>query len=68
MGKFHPIVVRLLNMEKYHFTPREKTEELIGFEVHYLSAFWALVYLANYTCHDISVVVNILARCSSPTT
>jgi hypothetical protein len=43
-------------------------EELLGPEVPYLNAIEALMYLANYTCTDISFSVNLLSRYSSSPT
>ena len=65
---FTPMVVRLLDVDKDSFRPREKNEELLGSEVSYLSVIWALMYLVNYMCPDISFVVNLLARYSSSPT
>ena len=53
MDKSHslssPIVVRLLEVTKDLFRPKEENEELLGPEVPYLSTIGALMYLANYT-------------------
>lgn len=70
MDKAYPLgilmVVRSLNVEKDPFRPRENNEEIIGPEVSYLSAIWALLmYLASHKRPDISFVVNLLARFSS---
>jgi len=59
-----PIVVRSLNVKKDPFRPREDNEEVPGPEVPYLSAFGALMYLANYTRPDITFATNLLARFS----
>ena len=73
MDKTHPlstpIVVRSLDVKKkYSFCPYEKGEELLGFEVSYLSAISTLIYLANCTCPDIAFSVNLLAKYSSTPT
>ena len=66
MDKSHPLsssmVVRLLEVTKDLFRPKEENEELLGLEVSYLSAIGALMYLANYTRPDITFTVNLLAR------
>ena len=53
MDKSHPLsspmVVRLLEVTKDPFRPKEENEELLGPEVSYLSAIGALMYLENYT-------------------
>lgn len=72
MDKCHPLstpmVVRSLDVEKNPFRSREKDEELLGHEVPYLCAIGDIMYLANYTCPDILLVVNLLAKyISSPT-
>ena len=58
------MVVRSLNAKKDHFRPPEENEEILSFEVPYLSAIGALMYLTNYTRPDISFAVNLLARYS----
>ena len=72
MDKSHlissPMVVRSLEVTKDSFLPKEENEELLGPEVPYLSAFGALMYLANYTRPDIAFSVNLLARYSSAPT
>ena len=72
MDKSHSLssfmVVRLLEMTKDSFWPKEENEELLGPEVPYLSAIGALMYLANYTRPDITFSVNLLARYSSTPT
>ena len=45
-----------------HFVLAKNDEELLGFEVPYLSAIGALMYLANCTSSDIAFFVNLLAR------
>ena len=55
-------------MKNDSFCPCEKGEELLGFEVPYLSVIGALMYLANYTCLDIDFLVNLLEKYSSATT
>ena len=69
MDKSHPLsspmVVRLLEVTKDPFRPKEENEELLGPEVPYLSAIGALMYLANYTRPDIAFLVNLLARYNS---
>ena len=62
------MVVRLLEMTKDSFRPKEENEELLGPEVPYLSAIGALMYLANYTRLDITFSVNLLARYNSTPT
>ena len=62
------MVVRLLDMKKDIFRPREDNEELLGSEVPYLSAIGALMYLANNTRPNLAFSINLLARYSySPT-
>ncbi|XP_050224920.1 secreted RxLR effector protein 161-like [Mercurialis annua] len=63
-----PIVVRSLKLETDPFRPCEENEDTLSPEVPYLSAIGALVYLANCTCPDISLSVNLLARFSSAPT
>jgi hypothetical protein len=69
MDKSHrlctPMVVRSLDEKTDPFRPQENDEEFLGPEVPYLSAIGALMYLA---CHNISFVVNLLARYSSSPT
>ncbi|XP_059629521.1 secreted RxLR effector protein 161-like [Cornus florida] len=69
MDKAHPLsypmVVRSLDVKKYHFHPQEVDEELLGPEVTYLSVIGALMYLANCTWPNIVFSVNLLARYSS---
>ncbi|KAL3514200.1 hypothetical protein ACH5RR_026917 [Cinchona calisaya] len=69
MKKIHPLstpmVVRSLDVRKDPFGPRENDEQLLGPKVPYLSAIGVLIYLANNTRHDITFVVNLLARFSS---
>ncbi|KAL0556012.1 hypothetical protein IC582_004516 [Cucumis melo] len=62
------IVVRLLDVKKDIFRPREDNEELLGPEAPYLSAIGALMYLANNTRPDIAFSVNLLTRYSSSPT
>ena len=72
MDKSHPLsslmVVRLLEVTKDLFQPKEENEELLGPEVPYISAIGALLYLANYTRPNIAFSVNLLARYSSAPT
>ena len=72
MDKAHPLStpmdVRLLEIDKDHFRPKENDEELLGPEVPYLSALGAIMYLASHTRLDISFVVNLLVRYSSSPT
>ena len=72
MDKSHPLssptVVRLLEVTKDPFWPKEENEELLGPEVPYLSSIGALMYLANYTRPNIAFSVNLLARYSSAPT
>ena len=72
MDKAHPLsspmVVRSLDVKNDPFRPCEKSEELLGPEVPYLSAIGALMYLANCTRPDIAFSVNLLARYSSAPT
>ena len=69
MDKSHPLstpmVVWSLEVDKDSFRPKEDTDDILGPEVPYLSAIGALLYLANCTRHDISFVVNLLARFST---
>ena len=60
-----PMMGRTLNIEKDPFRPKEDNEENFGYEVPYLSAIGALMYLANCTRPDITFAVNLLARFSS---
>ena len=62
------MVVRLLDMKKDQFRPRDDGEESLGPEVPYLSAIGALMYLANSTWLDIVFAVNLLARHSAAPT
>ena len=72
MDKSHPLctpmVLRSLDMDKDPFRQQEKDEEQLGLEVSYLTAIWALMYIANYTLPDIEFAVNLLARYSSSPT
>ena len=72
MDKSHllssPMVVRLLEVTKDPFQPKEENEELLGPEVPYLSAIGALMYLANYTRPDIDFSINLLAKYNSAPT
>ena len=72
MDKAHPLsspmVVRSLDVKNDPFRPCEKSEDLLGSEVPYLSAIGALMYLANCTRPDIAFSVNLLARYSSAPT
>jgi len=43
------MVVRLLDVKKYLFRPREDNEKSFGPEVPYLSAIGVLMHLANNT-------------------
>ena len=71
MDKSHPLSslmdVRLLEVTKDLFRPKEENEELIGSKVPYPSAIGAL-NLANYTRPDIAFLVNLLTRYSSSPT
>ena len=53
MDKSHPLsspmVVRLLEVTKDPFRPKEENEELLNPEVPYLNVIGALMYLTNYT-------------------
>jgi len=42
--------------------PQENDEDLLSLEVPYLSVIRALMYLANYTWHDIAFVINLLSK------
>ena len=68
MDKSHPLnspkVVRLLEVTKDLFRPKEENEELLGPEVPYLNVIGALMYLANYSQLDIAFLVNLLAKYS----
>jgi hypothetical protein len=68
MEKSHPLstlmVIRLLDVKKDHFCPREDDEEIFGPEIPYLSTIGALMYLANCTRLNIVFSVNLLARYS----
>jgi hypothetical protein len=72
MSKAHPLktpmVVRSLDKDKDPFRPRSDSEEPLKPKVPYLSAFGALMYLANCTRPDIAFVVNLLARYSADPT
>lgn len=55
-------------MDEDPFRSQLEDKDLLGLDVSYVSAFRALMYLANYTCPDISFYVNLLTRYSfSPT-
>jgi Reverse transcriptase (RNA-dependent DNA polymerase) len=58
MDKTHPLstplVVRLPDVKKDPYRPRENNEKAIGPEVPYLSAIGFLMYLANNTRRDIA--------------
>ena len=60
--------VHSLDVRKDIFRPRDDNEELLGFEVPYLSAISALMYLANNTRPDVAFSVNLVARYSSSPT
>ena len=62
------MVVHSLDVKNDPFRPCEKGEELLGFEVPYLSVIGALIYLANCTRPDITFSVNLLARYNSALT
>ena len=62
------MVVRSLDMEKDPFRPREDGEGILRFEVPYLSAIEALMYLTNCIIPDITFAVNLLARHSAAPT
>ena len=72
MNKSHPLsspmIVRLLEVTKDPFRPKEENEELLGPEVPYLCAISELMYLANYTRSDITFLVNLLAKFNSTQT
>ena len=51
-----PMVVRVLEVDKDEFRPRKEDEEVLGPEVPYLSAIGALMYLANCTRPDLSLI------------
>ena len=72
MDKAHPLStlmdVRLLEIDKDPFLPKENDEELLGPEVPYLSSLGAIMYLDSHTRLDISFVVNLLSRYSSSPT
>ena len=59
-----PMVAFSLDVQKDTFHPYEKSEELLGPEIPYLSAIDALMYLATCTRPDIAFPVNLLARYS----
>ena len=64
-----PMMVRLLDIKKDLFRPKEDNEELLGPGVPYLSAIRVvLMYLTNFTMPNIAFVVNLLARHSSTLT
>lgn len=55
-------------MDKDPFRPQEKNEELLDFEVSYLTVIGTLKYLANYTWPDLTFSINLFTRFSfSPT-
>ena len=62
------IVVWSLDVKNDTFRPCEKCEELLGPKVPYISAIGALIYLANCTCLNIVLSVNLLARYNSTPT
>ncbi|XP_070679403.1 secreted RxLR effector protein 161-like [Malus domestica] len=63
-----PMVIRSLDIKKDPFRPKEDDEMVIGPEVPYLSAVYALLYLAQCTRPNIAFSVNLLARYSSAQT
>jgi len=44
------------------FRPQENDEDFLGLKVSYLSVITTLMYLANYTWHDIVFAVNFLSK------
>ena len=72
MDKTHPLssplIVRSLDAKKDRFRPKEENEALLGFEVPYLSAIGALLYLARYTRPNIAFSVNLLVKFNSTPT
>ena len=64
MDKAHPlsspIVVHSLDVKNDPFRHCEKGEELLDYEVPYISSICALNYLANCTHLDIAFFVNLL--------
>jgi hypothetical protein len=56
------MVVRALKKDKDPFRLKEEGEEVLKAEYPYLSAIWALMYLANNTRLNIAFAVNCLAR------
>jgi len=62
------MVVRLLDVKKDFFRPREDNEKSFGPEVPYLSAIGAPLHLANNTWRDITYSINFLERYSSSPT
>ena len=59
------MVVRLLEVTKDPFRPKEENEVLLGSKVPYLNAIGALMYLVNFTQPDIAFSINLLARYNS---
>ena len=55
-------------MKNDSFHPCKKGEQILGFEIPYLSAISALMYLANRTCPYIAFYVNLLDKYSSTLT
>lgn len=55
------IVVRSLDTKNDTFRPKEDNEVILGPKVPYLSAIGTLLYLAQYTTHDIAFPMNLLA-------
>jgi hypothetical protein len=55
-------------MNKDHFQPKDKGEEILESEFPYLSAIGALMYLTNNFRPDITFAVNLLARYSAAPT
>ena len=72
MDKAHPLssqmVVCSLDMKNDLFRLCEKGEELLGYEISYLSIIGTLMYLDNCTCQNIIFLVNLLAKYSSAST
>ena len=62
------MVVRLLEVTKDPFWPKEENEELLGLEVPYLNTIGARMYPANYTRPDIAFLVNLLVIYNSTPT
>ena len=72
MDKTHTIsflmVIRSLDLKKYLIRHFEKSEDLFGPEIPYLSVIGALMYFANCTRPTIAFFVNLITMYNSALT